>query len=325
MPDYAFYCVIAGMKNFNIFCLSIPLISIMFWNTENFFDYFDNGYSDSDSEFSSRGAKHWTKARFSNKVDGVAKTLLWAGVPEVVGLAEVESKFVLRCLCDGDLLRKLNYRFVHFESHDSRGIDCALMYCADSMALVDSRPVAVVSSDTLSGITDTLRTRDILYVCLLRRSDGRLWHFLVNHHPSKYGGKSSSRGRLAAMRTLISLTDSLVASGERNIIAMGDFNDSPLSEAFRMADGRLVNLGARLLEDEPASGTIRYRGKWELIDNFLVSESVAESSSMKILRPSFLLERDSRYPGEKPRRTYIGPRYNAGLSDHLPVVIRPDQ
>ena len=33
-----------------------------------------------------------------------------------------------------------------------------------------------------------------------------------------------------------------------------------------------------------------------------------------------LLEQDKKFGGLKPRRTFIGPRCNGGLSDHLPVV-----
>jgi hypothetical protein len=34
----------------------------------------------------------------------------------------------------------------------------------------------------------------------------------------------------------------------------------------------------------------------------------------------FLLEEDKKYGGMKPRRTYLGPRYLGGFSDHLPLV-----
>ena len=34
-----------------------------------------------------------------------------------------------------------------------------------------------------------------------------------------------------------------------------------------------------------------------------------------------LLEKDTTFGGMKPRRTFVGPRYNAGVSDHLPIVV----
>ena len=42
---------------------------------------------------------------------------------------------------------------------------------------------------------------------------------------------------------------------------------------------------------------------------------------MRILRIPFLLTRDTAYTGEKPLRTYVGPRYTGGVSDHLPVLV----
>ena len=43
---------------------------------------------------------------------------------------------------------------------------------------------------------------------------------------------------------------------------------------------------------------------------------------MSIFAPPFLLEPDKAWLGEKPRRTYVGPQYNGGLSDHLPVILK---
>ena len=50
---------------------------VMFWNVENFFDYIDQGTGESDREFSSFGAKHWTKSRFYAKCDLIAKSIFW--------------------------------------------------------------------------------------------------------------------------------------------------------------------------------------------------------------------------------------------------------
>lgn len=34
----------------------------------------------------------------------------------------------------------------------------------------------------------------------------------------------------------------------------------------------------------------------------------------------FLLEEDKKYGGVKPHRTFLGPVYVGGISDHLPIV-----
>lgn len=294
--------------------LHFLLFSMVFWNLENFFDCVDGGYSSSDAEFSARGARHWTRKRFDAKAAMVSKTFLWTGeLPSVIGLAEIENERPLKALVHGDVLRKCGYDYVHYESRDPRGIDVALLYRKADMELVVSYPLPVISLRE-DGSRDTLNTRDILYACLQEREGGRLWHVFVNHHPSKYGGASSSGRRMSAMRTLRCSVDSLLRSGQRNIVAMGDFNDTPDSEPFALMEGAMVNMGLALGE-----GSIRFRGNWQLIDNFLVSADIAGKMKMEVLRPPFIMERDRQFPGEKPRRTYVGPRYNGGVSDHLPV------
>lgn len=305
-------------------------ISAMFLNLENFFDYRDGGTGVSDTEFSSRGARHWTRKKFEFKTLLVAKTILWSGTPEVAGFAELENGFVLRSIRQSAPLYKLDYRQVHYDSKDPRGIDVGLIYLADSMELVSSRSLPVKEMRAVADgppVADTLATRDILYVCLRRRSTGELWHFFVNHHPSKYGGKSSSGRRILAMSCLLEEVGRLLDAGDGNIVAMGDFNDTPDGEAFKMLekppyDTALVNMGAASGAVENGEGSIRFHGNWQLIDNFIVSADVARKAQMAVLRPPFLMERDRTYPGEKPRRTFVGPRYNGGVSDHLPVMLK---
>lgn len=300
-------------------------LGIMFWNLENYFDYFDNGYSASDREFSSMGAKHWTKARFNAKTGMIAKTILYAGAPQIIGVCEVENSLVLRRLCSCETLYKTDYRFVHHDSRDHRGIDVALLYNSSCLKVIRQRRIPIVTP-----MGDTLATRDILYVCL-EESEDLHWHILVNHHPSKVGSGAKSVTRSIAMQTLAGVVDSLHQAGITcNIVAMGDFNDTPDADAFSLVEDALVNLGRRLSggQDDKfksnaanSAGSIRYNGRWELIDNFLVSPDVAAKKKMTVIRPPFLLERDRKHPGEKPFRTYSGPRYLGGVSDHLPVIL----
>ncbi len=46
-----------------------------------------------------------------------------------------------------------------------------------------------------------------------------------------------------------------------------------------------------------------------------------KQGSAKIFASDFLLEEDERYLGQKLFRTFVGPRYTGGISDHLPVFI----
>ena len=287
---------------------------VMFWNVENFFDWTDQGTGDSDKEFSSYGERRWTKNRFYAKCDAIAKTLMWTAdrygrMPDVIGLAEVENRGVLTKLLSSTLLRKFDYGVVHQDSKDRRGIDVAILYRKSSM---------ILSSRTFVTPSD-ISTRDILHARMILQ-DGREVDFIVNHHPSKYGGaEESAERRLEVMGTLKSLCDSLVWAGSKDIVAMGDFNDVPTAPQFRIMDSLLVNKGLPL--HEKGKGTIRYEGKWDLIDNFLVSPFL-QTSEMEILKIPFLMTYEKKSPGEKPLRTYSGPRYIGGVSDHCPIVLR---
>ena len=42
---------------------------------------------------------------------------------------------------------------------------------------------------------------------------------------------------------------------------------------------------------------------------------------MKVERVPFLTVRDNTHSGEKLLRTYTGPRYTGGVSDHCPITL----
>jgi len=64
-----------------------------------------------------------------------------------------------------------------------------------------------------------------------------------------------------------------------------------------------------------------------MIDLFFVSGNFLDPTSplicvrTQIFAPDFLLVEDKKYHGQKPFRTYEGPRYIGGVSDHLPVIM----
>ena len=260
-------------------------------------------------------------------------------LPDIIGLEEVENAFVLRQVLQKTALRKLDYKYVHYDSPDRRGIDVALLYRSSRLELLDSKPCHLFSSDTV------MATRDIL-LCVFQKDSAKV-AVMVNHHPSKYGGAAESepRRRIAVER-LRFLADSLAAIGIDRIIAGGDFNDTPENSVFRLLEPALLPMHMDLFRR--GLGTIKYDGKWDLIDHIYVSPAFLEapvstppsdSSSgnvdrqtdqaenpstrvrMQILRIPFLLTRDTVHSGEKPLRTYTGPRHTGGVSDHLPVLL----
>ena len=85
---------------------------------------------------------------------------------------------------------------------------------------------------------------------------------------------------------------------------MGDFNDAVIPAA------------AVIPQADFPPGTIKFQGRWEKIDGCPMLEGLGAEEH--IFAPPQLLTRDS-FGGEKPRRTFSGPRYLGGVSDHLPV------
>ena len=296
---------------------SADTLQVMFWNVENFFDWRNDSTTVSDVEFSAAGERHWTWKRFQAKANAFAKALFWVEaetgrLPDIIGLEEVENAFVLRQVLQKTALRKLDYKYVHYDSPDRRGIDVALLYRSSRLELLDSKPCHLFSADTV------MATRDIL-LCEFQRDSAKV-AVLVNHHPSKYGGAAESepRRRIAVER-LRFLADSLAAIGIDRIIAGGDFNDTPDHPVFGLLEPALAPMHMDLFRH--GLGTIKFDGKWDLIDHIYVSPALTPLSRMRILRILFLLTRDTVHSGEKPLRTYTGPRHTGGVSDHLPVLL----
>ena len=308
---------------------------VVFWNVENLFDCEgENG----GEEWTPSGGKHWTPGRLRTKCNAIGKTLLWIGeqegrLPDIVGLAEVENEAVLRRLVYSAPLRKAGYRYVHFDSPDPRGIDVALLYRSDMLERPKARPLPVTGVRT----RDMLQCRFALVApkpgspadpCFAVGHPADSLTVIVVHHPSKLGGSARSQSRReAAMSALRAACPCSLT------VVTGDFNDTPDGEAFRMLDSCLVCLSRPL--HRRGEGSLKYDGKWDLIDLFWVSPDLAGETAggledctphwhceTAVIYAPFLLTRDSAHAGEKPLRTYSGPRYLGGVSDHLPIVMR---
>jgi predicted extracellular nuclease len=302
---------------------------VMFYNVENFFDT-QNDPNTNDDDFTPAGTNHWNRNRFIQKRNNIYKTIIAANkgkVPHIVGLCEVENRYVLRQLTEQTPLSKYNYGIVHYDSPDRRGIDVALLYLKDSFEIINSKAYKA---------PPPLQTRDILYV-KGRTTGNDTLHFFVNHFPSKWGGAASENSRILVAKVLKHLVDSIfVENSNANICVMGDFNDYPDSKPIKVMDikplnvnegnGYLYNMSLHLQDDK--QGSIKFQNKWELIDLFFVSGNLlfnrsgltCSADNIEIFKANFLLEIITG-EGESPKRTYRGPIYVGGFSDHLPVIL----
>jgi len=308
--------------------------NIVFYNVENLFDTRDDSLT-SDEEFTPRNERHWTRERFDDKIKMIYKALITAGdgqFPDIIGLAEVENLWVIEQLISKTPFSKVPYGIIHKESPDPRGIDVALLYRKDRIKPVDYEHLRV-SGDGKYGF----KSRDILHFTAELGSDQV--HFFVNHWPSRSGGYIETRAKrdLTAGILRKSIDSLFIKDPKTNIILMGDFNASPKENCFTSIlkalpypgnnnPSWLINLSTTWTRR--AEGTIRNGGQWEVFDQIICSSNLLSNNALKIeigqsgiCKFEFLLEPDPTYLGNKPFRTYLGPKYHGGTSDHLPVKV----
>jgi predicted extracellular nuclease len=316
-----------------MFCFSITIygqqksgdVRVMFYNVENLFDTIDNKYTD-DKEFLPESDRKWNSYKYWKKIRQIYQVIAAVGEkspPGIIGLCEVEDYIPLYNLLNNTPLMKYEYQIIHFNSPDKRGIDVALLVNSQFISVLEQKPI------NISFVSDTSRTtRDVLYAKLLIHTD--TLHVLVNHWPSRRGGRETTeRYRIHASKTVTTFLDSIYSQNTTaNILVMGDFNDEPENESVSLLKKKgLINI-AEDIKADCKCGSYKYRNSWHMFDQILVSESVLDSKgiyyvpkSFQIYRSEMLTETDNNYGGRKLKRTYIGPRYNGGFSDHLPVYI----
>ena len=326
------------MATFAVFAQNDP-IRVAFWNMENFFDPFVDS-TKSYNAFTEEGMQHWTKSRFYKKRNNMYKAILAMSENRpigIIGMCEVENEYVLRAIFEQTPLKKHNYRFVHYEGPDKRGIDPAIVYSLDHFMLVESAVFPYYNSEDTA-----YHSRDILYAKFIDKQDDTV-HVFVNHWPSRYSGELETVGsRSCSAAILRAKVDSICASMpegyQAKIIMMGDLNDCPTDPSVydvlrarhpsEMEDGYLVNLFGKN-DGLGFEGTLKHQADWQIFDQIIVTPAVMDDreglhyqeGSARIFAADFLFEDDEVYHGKKLFRTYVGPKYFGGFSDHLPVYI----
>ncbi len=305
-------------------------VRLMFYNVENLFDIYDDTLTE-DEEFMPGGLRRWNYQRYSRKINSLYKTILAAGEwepPAIVAFCEIENRKVLEDLVTSTNLSKYDYDIVHEDSPDERGIDVCLIYRKEMADIID---YSYLYTSVVTG--NEFRTRDVLYARFLVNGD--TIHLFVNHWPSRRGGVLAGEAQRIKIAEMVrEKVDSIFVASYSNaqIIIMGDFNATPEDRVMSILAGRadndssLVNLSETLPD---GTGTYRYMGTWEIIDQVIVSDALIKGNAgvftepglLQVFRPDFLMMKDLKYPGLSPYSTYSGYRYQGGYSDHLPVLL----
>lgn len=313
-------------------------------NCENLFDTIhDEGFDD--HEFLPASSHQWNTRRYRTKLSMIAREI--AGVAhtaplDLVALIEVENERVVNDLTRHTRLARMNYKYIVTHSNDPRGIDVALLYQEGGF-----RPLKTHMIDWALRLKKDVRTRQVLHVDGLLPSGDTLSVF-VCHLPSRLGGRRSKLLRCQICQSLRQYVDSLIeARPTANVVILGDFNDSPSSRSVSRSLGagrlmsspacgppavdcrQLYNLAYSAIPLNHSSGTYRYRGRWEMLDQCVVNGRLAAPHSplrlarqpLRIADLTFLLSRDKSFSGLCPWRTYQGNVYRGGFSDHLPLLL----
>jgi endonuclease/exonuclease/phosphatase family metal-dependent hydrolase len=304
--------------------------TVGFYNLENLFDTIDDPKI-IDEEFLPTSANQWGTKRYRNKLKNMAQVIAALNKNEgvdLLGVCEVENKLVLEDLLKTDKLKSKSYGIVHYDSPDARGIDVALFYDDKKFKLIASKPLKVNYNEK------NFATRDILWSTLLYGKD--TLHVFVNHWPSRRGGAETSEPkRIAAAQTLKTYLTPLLSNPTVRIVLIGDFNDEPenksLSEVLTTYDkpqqdcntcfvNPMIELHRKKL------GTYYYRGTYDMFDQIIFTSNLSipeyltgNYNAVRIFKEEFITKSDSLKNTKHPSRTFEGPKYNGGYSDHLPV------
>ena len=306
---------------------------LAFYNVENLFDTIDEP-STIDSEYMPNSSLKWNTQRYFAKQKNIARVVEAMNFPAIMGMAEVENRRVLEDLIAQPLLSSKNYGIAHFDSPDERGIDVAMIYRKSEFDVKKQKKHAIKFP------TSDDKTRDILEVSGILRGGIELTVF-VNHFPSRRGGADESEPtRVYVASVLRKAVDSLFQKNPNaHIVIMGDFNDEPSNNSLKKTLGAaewqremtkelpsaaLYNLGAAI--EKRGEGTEYYRG-WDVLDQIIVSGTFLDARSKTttkdeetVFNADLVIFKDKS--GQRlPNRTYTGPIYRGGFSDHFPVFI----
>jgi endonuclease/exonuclease/phosphatase family metal-dependent hydrolase len=309
---------------------------IVTYNVENLFDLVDDPKT-ADDDFLPWGINRWNREKYETKIKRIFKVIAnissWE-YPAVITLTEIENRTVLEDLIASTPLSESDYSIIHEESPDPRGIDVAMLYRRSFFRPIKHEALRISFPTDPYG-----RTRDVLYVEGLVHQEDTL-HFYICHFPSRRGGEAISEPKRIHVASVVRnhIDSILQVKPNAQIIVTGDFNDEPANSSMEvtlrakdkpenMAYGDLYNMMFPMYKK--GYGTYKFQTSWNMLDQFAISAALLDSTSavytkpsaVAIYQPEWLEVSDDLNPGTKPFRTYSGPNYLGGYSDHFPVYM----
>ena len=200
------------------------VFGVAFYNLENLFDTINNNGS-YDLEFSPQGSRNWTGKKYWSKIHNLAyaisnlKSDITPKGPAIIGISEVENRSVVEDLVKDEQIRSMNYRIIHHDSPDRRGIDVGFIYNPRLFSVLNVTHHLLYLPEN-----PDFRTRD--QTCVTGLLGGEKVSIIIGHWPSRTGGEASSRYlRVAAAKLAKHIADSVLrVDPNQGVIIMGDLN-----------------------------------------------------------------------------------------------------
>ncbi len=182
------------------------------------------------------------------------------------------------------------YAYLISDSPDDRGIDVALLYQRHQFRLLESREYEIRFSER-----NQRPTRNILHA-VGNLINGDTLNVFVCHFPSRSDGQRETEPlRVTAAALLREKTDSLFRTREdAHILIMGDFNDHPDNKSLlqtlqakrvtaKTDKKGLYNLFHHRMKERDF-GSYKYQGRWEVLDQFMVSGNLLKPVKLHLSR-----------------------------------------
>ncbi|PKQ61142.1 hypothetical protein BZG02_16725 [Labilibaculum filiforme] len=310
--------------------------TIVFYNVENLFDTINDPIT-WDDDFTPKGKLEYTNERYQQKLVNLSSVLSSINkndFPTLIGLCEVENRSVVEALVNQEKLKDADYGIAHTDSPDGRGIDCALLYRKNEFKYLSHDVIGIKFPNE-----PNYKTRDILHVQGIIGATDTL-HLFINHWPSRIGGvEKSEKNRVFVAEQLKLAVDKLQNENTNaKIIIMGDFNDEPTNKS---ANETLAATNSKETSNPKAlynlmydlkvegKGSYNYKGNWNMLDNLIISNNLITNKkglhtnyqAGKIFTEEWICYKTPNGISA-PSRSYSGPKYYGGYSDHFPVYFQ---
>lgn len=303
---------------------------IMFYNVENLFppDKKSTHFLDPTNS----GLRNWDDKRYENKVKKIGHVFElveeeYQILPLLIGLAEISTDIVLTDIISQSIFEN-NYKYVHFESMDERGVDVALLYDARKVEILHSEPISFIFEFDDPSFSSFDTTRDVLF-CKVKIFD-KIYNVYVVHLPSK---RDKDANKPKREYILNSIKEKILEEHKENlepVIVLGDFNENADDDLIKNfvsnGENQVLNNPFSELFTEKQFSTFHH-SEGLLFDQILLSKEFFTSDNQLNFQKAIVFNHlklgswDRKFQGI-PFRTYAGTRYLGGYSDHFPVLVK---